>query len=122
MIDKLQSVKLPAVLPFDGVELEPRTDTKFYGAGVEPMSLMRAAVNELTGDRIEELKAFLLGLTLGLRRREIDLLEWHSFDFVAGISSLLCADRFATATTNKTTFNQALIAGQVYHASSRLSL
>jgi integrase len=84
VIDKLRSVKLPAVLPFDGVELEPRTDTKFYGAGVEPVTLMRAAVEELGGDRIEELKAFLLGITLGLRRREMDLLEWQSFDFVAG--------------------------------------
>jgi integrase len=84
VIDRLRSVKLPAVLPFDGVELEPRTDTKFYGAGVEPVTLMRAAVNELAGDRVEELKAFLLGITLGLRRREMDLLEWQSFDFVAG--------------------------------------
>ena len=84
VVDKLRSVKLPAVLPFDGVELEPRTDTKFYGAGVEPVALMRAAVDELAGDRAEQLKAFLLGITLGLRRREMDLLEWQSFDFVAG--------------------------------------
>jgi integrase len=82
--DKLRSVKLPALLPFDGVELEPRTDTKFYGAGVEPVTLIRAAIYELAGDRVEELKAFLLGLTLGLRRREMDLLEWQSFDFVGG--------------------------------------
>jgi integrase len=84
VIDKLHSVKLPAVLPFDGVELEPRVDMKFYGAGVEPLALMRAAVDELAGERVEELKAFLLGITLGLRRREMDLLEWQSFDFVAG--------------------------------------
>jgi integrase len=71
------------VLPFDGVTLEPRTDTKFYGAGVDPMGLMRAAIAELAGeDRQEELKAFLLAITLGLRRREADLLEWQSFDFV----------------------------------------
>ena len=80
---RLKSVAL-AVSPFDGVALERRTDTKFYGAGVDPFALLQAAVNELAEDRIEELKAFLLGLTLGLRRREIDLLEWQSFDFVAG--------------------------------------
>jgi len=84
VLDKLRSVKIPAVLPFDGVELEPRTDTKFYGAGVEPFALLRAAVDELADDHVEELKAFLLAITLGLRRREIDLLEWPSFDFVAG--------------------------------------
>jgi integrase len=84
VLDKLRSVKLSATLPFDGVELEPRTDTKFYGAGVEPLALLRAAVAELADDHIEKLKALLLAITLGLRRREIDLLEWQSFDFVAG--------------------------------------
>lgn len=84
VLDKLRSVQLPAILPFDGVGFEPRTDTKFYGAGAAPVELLRAALAELTGDRAEELKAFLLGLTLGLRRKEIDLLEWQSFDFVTG--------------------------------------
>ena len=80
---RLKTVAL-TVSPFDGVALERRTDTKFYGAGVDPIALLWAAVNELALDRTEELKAFLLGLTLGLRRREIDLLEWQSFDFVTG--------------------------------------
>jgi integrase len=84
VIDKLRSVKLPTALPFDGVELERRTDTKFYGCGRDPLELMRAAIDELAADRVEMLKVFLLGMTLGLRRREIDLLEWQSFDFVAG--------------------------------------
>jgi integrase len=84
VVDKLRSIQLPAVLPFDGVELEPRTDTKFYGCGRDALELMRDAIDELAGERIEELKGFLLGLTVGLRRREIDLLEWPSFDFVAG--------------------------------------
>jgi integrase len=84
VLDKLRSVKLPDVLPFNGVELEPRIDTKFYGAGpgVEPLALVREAVSELGKDHPEELKAFLLAITCGLRRREIDLLEWQSFDFV----------------------------------------
>jgi integrase len=80
---KLKSVSITHS-PFDGVSLERRTDTKFYGAGVDPVTLLRAAMNELAGDRTEELKALLLSLTLGLRRREADLLEWQSFDFVVG--------------------------------------
>jgi integrase len=80
---KLKSVTVTRS-PFEGVALEKRTDTKFYGAGVDPVTLLRAAINELAEDRTEELKAFLLGLTLGLRRREVDLLEWSSFDFLAG--------------------------------------
>jgi integrase len=35
-------------------------------------------------DRVQELKAFLLMLALGLRHKEVDLLEWDSFDFAAG--------------------------------------
>jgi len=86
VIAKLRTVKLPAVLPFDGVELERRTDTKFYGCGVDAVTLLRAAVDELSDhhDSVEMLKVFLLAITLGLRRREIDMLEWQSFDFVAG--------------------------------------
>jgi integrase len=80
---RLKSITL-VVSPFDGVALEKRTDTKFYGAGVDPVKLLREAISELSVERTEELKAFLLGLTLGLRRREIDLLEWQSFDFVTG--------------------------------------
>lgn len=84
VLDKLRSIALPEILPFDGVQLEVRSDTKFYGAGVDPVKLVRAAIAELADDHTEELKAFLLAITLGLRRREIDLLEWDSFDFDRG--------------------------------------
>jgi integrase len=84
VLDKLRSVKLPEVLPFDGVLVERRTDTKFYGCGVDPHQLLRDAVAELGETHVEELKVFLLALVLGLRRREVDTLEWQSFDFTAG--------------------------------------
>jgi integrase len=77
-------VQLPEVLPFEGVSVEGRTDTKFYGCGVEAVDLFRDAVAELGKDHTEEFKAFLLALVLGLRRREADLLEWQSFDWSAG--------------------------------------
>jgi hypothetical protein len=79
VISKLRSIQLPAVLPCDGVELERSGSTKFHGCGADAVTLLRSAVDELSGDRAEMLKVFLLGLTLGLRRREIDLLEWQSF-------------------------------------------
>ena len=84
VLDKLKSVELPAVLPFTGVSIEPRADSRFYGCGVDAHELLHAAVDELGTNRPEELKAFLLALVLGLRRREADLLEWDTFDFVAG--------------------------------------
>jgi integrase len=84
VLDKLRSIQMPETLPFDGISLERRTDTKFYGCGIEALPLMRLALDELAGGRVEELKAFLLAITLGLRRKEADLLEWRSFDFTAG--------------------------------------
>jgi integrase len=98
VLDKLRSVELPSVLPFEGVSVERRTDTKFYGCGVEPRQLLRAAVEELGTEHIEELKAFLLGLVLGLRRREADLLEWRSFNFDAGTLRIMPTKWYALKT------------------------
>jgi integrase len=79
-LSKLNGIKLPAVLPFDGVAVE-RTSSRFYGAGVAPRTLLADAVKELGRDQPEALKAFLLALVLGLRRKEADALEWSAFDF-----------------------------------------
>jgi hypothetical protein len=65
--------------PFAGVAFEPRGDTKFYGVGVHAPTLLRRALDGLKHP--EELKAFLLTISLGLRHREADLLQWDSFDF-----------------------------------------
>jgi integrase len=83
VLDKL-TIQIPSPLPFDGVSVERRTDTKFYGCGVDPRTLLRDAAAELGTDHPQEFKAFLLALVLGLRRREADLLEWQSFDFASG--------------------------------------
>jgi integrase len=83
VLDKL-NIALPRPLPFDDVRVEPRTDTKFYGCGVDARELLRDALAEFGSNRPELLKAFLLGLVLGLARKEADLLEWPSFDFAAG--------------------------------------
>jgi len=79
---------LPAPLPFDGLSIE-RITSKFHGCGVEPRELLRAAMEELGEKEPETLKAFLLSLTLGLRRREVDLLEWQSFDFQSATLRIL---------------------------------
>jgi integrase len=64
--------------PFAGVEVDAKTDARFFGAGINAAELLRRGVRELAK---EELKAFLLSLALGLRRLEADHLEWDSFDF-----------------------------------------
>jgi integrase len=95
VLSKLRSIELPEKLPFDGVALEKRVDQKFYGAGIDPMALVRAAMIELSD---EPLKAFLLAITLGLRRREVDMLEWQSFDFTTATLRIIPTKWYALKT------------------------
>jgi integrase len=97
VINHLKGIELPAVLPFDGIPVE-RITTKFYGCGANPKELLRDAIDELGTDRPEELKCFVLALVLGLRRREADLLEWPSFDFVNGTLRIMPTKWFAPKT------------------------
>lgn len=83
---------------FEGVEFAPRVDMKFYGAGVDAPTLLRLAIEQLSGERREECKAFLLAIALGLRRKEADLLEWSSFDFEAGTVQVQPTEHYALKT------------------------
>jgi integrase len=79
------TVKLPSPLPFDGVELPPEVKNR-YRSEIDPALLWTAARRELVegyqGDglppnpRPEQFKILLLALGAGLRRDEIDKLEW----------------------------------------------
>jgi integrase len=83
VLGKLRSIKLPELLPFDGIESGGRPDNRFYGisGGASIEDLIPAAVVELD---TEVLKVFILAAGLGLRRREIDVVEWSWVDFVNG--------------------------------------
>ncbi len=77
------TLKLPDPLPFDGVQFEPRQSMRYHSA-IEPWSLISVAQAELAngeGNRPEQYKVFLLSLCAGLRRNEIDKLEWNALDF-----------------------------------------
>jgi integrase len=71
-------VPLPDPLPFAGVEFEPRQSMK-YRSEIDIEELIEAAGKELRDQSPEAYKIFLLGVAVGLRRKEIDLLEWSSF-------------------------------------------
>ena len=78
IIRHLAHIELPNPLPFDGVEFEPRQNTKYFST-IQIPELIAAARKELAETRPEAFKILLLALFCGLRRREIDLLEWTSF-------------------------------------------
>jgi integrase len=68
---------LPEPLPFAGVKLPKKASTA-YRSKIDAAKLIQAARQELTG---QPFKIFILGLLVGLRKREIDLLTWAQVDF-----------------------------------------
>jgi integrase len=84
ILKHLQDVTLPDPLPFSGVEFEPRQSLK-YRATFDVQTLIAKARDELAAKDSEAFKAFLLAVMVGLRRKEIDLLEWDSFFWDAGL-------------------------------------
>jgi len=73
-------LKLPSPLPFDGVEFEPRQSMK-YRSDFNVLDLIKQANKELRPSDPPVYMIFLLGVAAGLRRKEIDLLEWPAFRF-----------------------------------------
>jgi integrase len=71
-------LSLPNPLPFYGVDFEPRQSMK-YRSEIDVVALIKAAKAELRGSLPEAYKVFLLAIGVGLRKKEIDLLEWSSF-------------------------------------------
>ncbi len=74
------SLPLPSPLPFTGVEFEPRQSMK-YRSNINVAELIKLANNELKPSDPPGYMVFLLAVAAGLRRREIDLLEWSAFRF-----------------------------------------
>jgi len=69
---------LPSPLPFTGIKFEPRQSMR-YRSSIDAGKLTRAARSELAQDDPDAFLAFLLALGAGLRRIEIDRLEWTAF-------------------------------------------
>jgi integrase len=79
VLAKLKDVVTLDFVPFQNFQFEKRPNLK-YDRAAFPNShqLAAAAIQELP---VELYKIFLLALRFGLRRNEIDLLEWKSFVF-----------------------------------------
>jgi integrase len=77
---KLKSLTLPAPLPFDGVEMFENGSMKYFSR-INPEQLIADARRELKAQHPQSYKIFLLAMMTGLRRHEIDLLEWEMIDW-----------------------------------------
>jgi len=78
------AIELPDPLPFTGVAFEPRQSLK-YRSNFDVQELIKKARTDLSQSYPEAYKIFLLAVMVGLRRLEIDLLEWSSFKWQTGV-------------------------------------
>jgi integrase len=97
IVKHLQGVALPDPLPFSQVEFEPRQSLK-YRPTFDVETLIAKARDQLAPSDPEAFKAFLLATMVGLRRKEIDLLEWDSFLWDAGVVRVQATQHFAAKT------------------------
>ena len=81
---KFVRLNLPEPLPFAGVQFEARSSSR-YRSEIDASAMVRAAREELESKYPEQFQIFLLAIMAGLRRREIDLLEWSALDFERGL-------------------------------------
>jgi integrase len=91
------AVTLPHPLPFGEIEFEPRQNLK-YRATFDVQKLIETAKDELAQTDPEAFRAFLLAVLVGLRRKEIDLLEWNSFLWETGVVRVETTQHFDAKT------------------------
>jgi len=84
---------MPDPLPFADAQFEPRPSTK-YRSTFDIAELVRSATEELVHDT-EAYKVFLLSSMAGLRRKEIDLLEWSAFRWDDGAIRIETTEHFS---------------------------
>jgi integrase len=83
-ISKFINITLPEPLPFEGVEMEQSGSMK-YQSTIVVADLVTAAKKDLKNEHPEAYKIFLLALFTGLRRNEIDGLEWSALDWQGNV-------------------------------------
>lgn len=87
-------VEIPDPLPFSGLKKIERQSFK-YTSQIDLQTLFEAAHAELSEAKPELFKVFLLGVTAGLRRKEIDLLPWTAFNWSSSTIEIKPAQHFA---------------------------
>jgi integrase len=100
-LEGLETICLPAPLPFTGIKLEKRSMPR-YQSTFDVLELVRAASDELATSEPEQFKAFVLAVMAGLRRNEIDKLEWNRFNWSAGTINITPTEFFRTKSDDST--------------------
>ena len=88
-------LRLPESLPFRSVKLERRAMPR-YQSSFDVFDLVRVATDELATSESEQFKAFVLAVCAGLRRAEIDKLEWARFNWGASSINIAPTEFFRT--------------------------
>jgi integrase len=86
-------VEVPSPVPFTGIKVE-KVRVPRYRSNFDVASLLEAARQELATEKPEEFKALLLAAMAGLRRNEIDKLEWNAFHFEEGVIRIEATKHF----------------------------
>jgi integrase len=86
----------PDKLPFDGVAFYERESMRYHST-LDFEALIQDAVRELPQ---EQLKVFLLATMAGLRRNEIDKLQWQAFRWTAGVIRIEPTEHFTPKTAD----------------------
>jgi integrase len=76
----LKTLRLPDPLPFAGVEMFPRESMR-YVSKIDAGEILRTAHDKLAEQAPAQFLVILLGVAAGLRRGEIDRLQWDHVDF-----------------------------------------
>ena len=76
----LPDMRLPDPIPFHAVEFFPRQSAKYFSR-IDAKTLLQEAHRELAKNDPPAFIAMLLALSAGLRKGEIDSLQWHQVDF-----------------------------------------
>ena len=83
-------------LPFDGVAFYERESMRYHST-LDFEALIQDAVRELPQ---EQLKIFLLATMAGLRRNQIDKLQWQAVRWTAGVIRIEPTEHFTPKTTD----------------------
>ena len=90
------AMQKPDKLPFDGVAFYKRESMRYHST-LDFEALIQDAVRELPQ---EQLKVFLLATMAGLRRNEIDKLQWQAFRWTAGVIRIEPTEHFTLKTAD----------------------